>query len=138
MSTYTKSVLSDSEYLELKNRYDEYHKQRKIVCGDRNYTTPEDQKLLPQSLTNEQISQLEVYEWINNPPTKYFSYVDFRGGNLTTWTGEKLGEIDFISKWVSNMGDTRYSIRVFGTNGKQYYGTYFSSSGDYCRITARK
>lgn len=135
---YSKPVLTESEYRDLKARYEFYHAEWKRLLGNRNYATPEDQKLLPPSLTSEQISQIEFYEWMTNPPTKYFSYVDFRAGKLTTWTGEVLGEIDFVSRWKSNMGDTRYSIRVDGTNGKRYYGTYFSSAGDYCRLTMCK
>lgn len=135
---YKTSNISEEQYNEIKNRYDTYHEARKLLCGNRNYVTPADSEKLPPSVSSDEISMLETYEFIKNPPQKYFAYVDFRGGYLTTWTGELLGEIDFISRWKSNMGDTRYSIRVHAVNGKEYYGTYYSSAGDYCRITMIK
>jgi len=125
------------------------HKQRKLLCGNRNYTTQEDRKNLPPSITNDETSQLEYYEWVNDPPKDYFAYVFEEERTVTyaqthtfkvpvaigTWTGEKLGTITSYShKWMSNFGDYRISIRVTGTNGKYYYGTYFCSAGAYCRL----
>lgn len=89
----------------------------------------------------------EVYEWLHNPPAKYFAYVKlttdrqgYGAGILTTWTGEKLGNLHAGRRYRSGFGyDTyRRSISVVGTNGVKYYGTYYESSGDYARITARK
>ena len=135
---YPTSKISEEQYKELVNKYNAYETARKELCGNRNYVTQDDSILLPENPTNEERSMIETYEFIHNPPQRYFAYVDFKGGNLTTWTGEFLGEIDFISRWRNNMGDTRYSVRVHAVNGKEYYGTYYASAGDYCRLTMKK
>lgn len=145
---YESKVISKQEYKTLKNLYNEYHKQREILCQGRNYVTAEEQKLLPECPTSEQISSLEVYEFVNDPPKKYFAYVhryqvreNLRTypDNVTTWTGEVLGRvIDFGRPYKTNMGDERINIRVKAINGKEYFGTYYKSSGDYCRLTMKK
>lgn len=138
---YTKELLTDSQYQELKARYDAYHAAREELCKGRNYVTVEEQAILPSSCTSEEISQLEVYEFMKNPPTKYFAYVtipEHGGYKITTWTGELLGRVTHYGEWVSNMGDRRASIRVKAINGKMYHGTFYKSTGDYCRLTMSK
>ena len=90
-------------------------------------------------------SAYEVYEWLHDPPVRYFAYVkvntDRQGygtGTLTTWTGEKLGTVHLGRQYRSGFGyghdRARRSITVVGTNGKRYYGTYYEGAGDYARI----
>lgn len=89
-------------------------------------------------LYNKIASTIEQAMWLNNPPRKYFAYVNAEKKTLTTWTGEKLGDINFINCYSCPAfgGYThRVSIRVKGTNGAWYSGTYYKSSGDYARIT---
>lgn len=127
-------MITKQEYEILRNKYDTYHAARKALCGNRNYVTVEDQALLPESPTSDEISAIEVYEFVNDIPDKYFLYVDTKKNVVTTWTGEKLGNCHLGYKYTSNMGDTRQSIYVKAINGKNYSGTYFTSSGDYARI----
>lgn len=89
-------------------------------------------------VTNELRSAIEVYEFIANPPKKYFLYVDEKTGEVTTWTGQKLGRFTVINGYRSNMRDFRISIRIKAINGKEYYGTYYKSAGSYARITMCK
>ena len=87
-------------------------------------------------IENGELSALEVYEFVNDPPERYFAYVDARWKILTTWTGDKLGDVTFGTPWVDNFGGRRVPITVAAINGRRYYGTYFESSGNYARIRA--
>lgn len=93
-------------------------------------------------VTNDERSALEVYDFVNNPPEKYFGYVkmrtDSRFCKMTTFTGDFLGTVIMGREFKDNFGGTRVSIDVYGINGVKYYGFYAKSSGDYCRIKAYK
>lgn len=93
----------------------------------------------PVQATNEATNAREVNAWHNDPPVKAFVYVRQERGEICTWMGTMLGTIVSWGKpWRSNMGDMRQSIKVRGTNGRDYYGTYFCSAGDYARLTLCK
>lgn len=101
---------------------------------------------------NKETSRKEVAEWLANPPQSYFAYVKEREnterigcsvstairGELTTWMGDKLGAVYGGIPYRDNFGSYRVSIDVVGTNGVLYHGTYYRSSGSYCRIRAYK
>ena len=90
-------------------------------------------------IINDYQSALEVYEFLEDPPDKYFAYVDEKEMRLITWTGQTLGKIIKMGgKFKGNMGDDRITIIVKGINGREYYGTYYCSAGDYARIKAYK
>jgi hypothetical protein len=99
--------------------------------------------------TNEERSAVECFEWLTNPPQRYFIYVTrpkvaqgctlgFKRTTVTTWTGDVLGQAHLGGKFESNFGDERYSITITGTNGKKYHGTYYAGAGDYARIKLSK
>jgi hypothetical protein len=131
-------MITESEYLDLKNKYNAYAIARELVCGKRNYVTLDDQKLLPEPCTNEEISQIEVYEFVTKFPEEYLLYVNEEKCIVTTWTGEKLGRCILGREYNSNMGDNRRSIKIWGINHKEYYGTYYQSTGDYARVKMYK
>ena len=83
-------------------------------------------------------SKWEVRQFKRNKPSKYFLYICEKTKTATTWTGEKLGRVDFGVKYQDNFGGSRIPIDVFGINGIKYHGTYYQSAGDYARITAFK
>lgn len=101
---------------------------------------------------NRETSRNEVAAWIADKPQRYFAYVKEREnterigcsvstairGELTTCMGDKLGYIYGGKPYRDNFGAYRVSIDVVGTNGVLYYGTYYRSSGSYCRIKAYK
>lgn len=93
--------------------------------------------------TNDETSALEVFEFLRDKPDRYFAYVkisdasDLRG-TITTWTGEKLGDCYLGGTYRDNFGGKRRSISVQAINGCSYYGTYYSSAGDYCRLRKAK
>lgn len=93
-------------------------------------------------VTNDERSLAEEYDWITNPPDKYSLYVDEKAADgrakATTWTGTILGNVSFGQSYRDNFGGRRIPINVYGTNGREYHGTYFVSSGNYVRIKAKK
>ncbi|MHA2094589.1 MAG: hypothetical protein ACW98F_08170 [Candidatus Hodarchaeales archaeon] len=136
-------MITHAEYQKLKQKYDFYHAERTKLFGKgANCITPEMSAQLPESPKHNEISAIEVYEFINDPPDRYFAYINEpeigNMGEMTTWTGEKLGNALLWNTWQSNFGDTRVSIDVWGINGKKYHGFYYKSAGDYCRVKAYK
>ncbi len=95
---------------------------------------------IPVHLTdigNAKRGELEVYEFLQNPPDRYFAYVNEKKNLVTTWTGDKLGDIIWQTPYeCPAWGSTtkRVAIRIRAINGQRYYGTYYKSSGDYCRL----
>lgn len=89
-------------------------------------------------VNNDMRSAVETYEFIGNPPEKYFLYINEEKRIATTWTGQQLGTLVFGREYTATFGDKRQSITVNAINGKTYYGTYYKSSGDYARIKAKK
>jgi hypothetical protein len=88
--------------------------------------------------TNDERSAAELYEFVTNPPDKYFLYIDEAKRIATTWTGEKLGTVGFGREYRDNFGGKRVPISVYAVNGRTYHGTYFKSSGDYARVKMAK
>lgn len=144
------NTISEIEYKILRAKIDAYDVAAKTIMDSRhtNFLAREDQANLPSSPANEERSSVELYEFVANPPETYVAYVQAEPtptrygyphlGTLTTWTGDKLGSIVFGPSYRSNFGGTRVPIAVKAINGKEYYGTYYKSSGDYCRIKAKK
>lgn len=137
------SVLDEATYTALRARYNEYEARRKEVCKSPTCATVVEQASLPVALTHDEISAVEVYEFLQDKPKKYFVYVKepeagYVAGSVGTWIGEPLGKCYFGFSYKSNMGDTRVPINVEGRNGIDYYGTYYKSAGDYARIKAHK
>lgn len=109
-------------------------------AGRHSYAVKEFQESGLADVTNDERSQVEEYEWMTNPPEKYFLYINETGqrATATTWTGQLLGQVSFGQSYRDNFGGKRIPVTVQGTNGREYYGTYFTSAGNYARIKARK
>ena len=131
-------MLTQQDYTTLKTKNEVYQAARFTLCGTRNCVTVNEQKQLPEPCSNDELSAMEVYEFITDPPVKYFLYVDVKQSIVTTWTGDKLGDCWLGRKYRSNMGDTRQSIDIHAINGKHYAGTFFTSAGDYARVKVCK
>lgn len=137
-------MITTKQYNVLKANYDNYLKMAK------NYLKENNTNVIPVEVSkqwgfdsnNENTSKIEVYEFVKNPPHKYFTYVNYNlfGKKwITTFMGDKLGRICYLgTPYKDNFGGTRQSIKVFGINGVKYYGTYYKSSGDYCHLIAYK
>jgi len=99
---------------------------------------PEDKPSNIPDVTNDERSALEVFEFVTNPPDRYFLYINPQKQTATTWTGETLGQVSFGREYRDNFGGKRVPIMVRAVNGRVYHGTYFKSSGDYARIRVQK
>lgn len=150
-------MISKEQYIEWRKAIDVYDAAAKRQYGqpDGSIFIPGGATDLPYKPSNEMRSAVECYDWMVAPPAKYFAYVKeqskeerekagfvgaplFSRGELTTWMGDKLGYIYGGKPFKDNFGGERVSIDVVGTNGVLYYGTYYRSSGDYCRIKMYK
>ena len=107
--------------------------------------------------SNEERSACEVFEFLRDKPTKYFSYIRepdagtyarnsferakrlyARTGSMQTWTGDNLGTVQFGLAFRDNFNGIRVPITVRAINGCTYHGIYFFSVGDYCRVKKAK
>lgn len=140
--------LTAAQYRALKDRNTRYEMARRRFDPSgyergRGYS-PIDLKVIEQMArvkapTNKDRSDIEVYEFLNDPPSRYFAYYDNDLRKITNWMGVKLGAIiDRGSPWTSNMGDRRVNVVVRAINGREYVGTCFLTSGTYCRLRVRR
>jgi hypothetical protein len=124
-----------------KEQYDDIMAREIVIRNflQTNKLTAAESATLP-TVTNEERSSCEVYDFVTNPPDKYVLYINDERHEATTWTGEKLGHVTGLSQTPkrSNFGDLRIYIDVYGINGKKYHGVYYKSAGDYARIKMYK
>ena len=133
-------ITSEVQYFEIRSRLNAFEAWRN---GRTSYKTDEVPIIL--SVTNEERSAVEVWEFCHNIPEKYFLYIKHQSslsngsvGEATTWTGDHLGIVIFGQAWTDSFGGRRIPVRIRAINGKRYVGTYFVSSGDYARIRLAK
>jgi len=133
------NTISAEQYQVLRAKLEAFEGWR---AGRTSYHPSEIPAHIPE-VTNEQRSQMEVYEFVNNPPQRYFLYV--RRPNplsdviqVTTWMGDVLGTGILGRRYKTpafgGYPSTRYPIRFAAINGKKYFGTYYDSSGSYARV----
>lgn len=133
-------MITAQEYAVHRNRIDKYHATMDMVYPGRCSFEPAmianicTLAGIDRAPTNEERSAVEVYEFVTNPPDKYFLYINCTKREATTWTGDKLGTVGFGNDYRDNFGGKRVPITVYAINGKKYHGTYFKSAGDYARI----
>jgi hypothetical protein len=102
---------------------------------------PEDKPAHVPEVSNDERSSLEVFDFVNDPPAKYFLYINEKDKLATTWTGEKLGHVYFGRTYHSPAfggHSVRVPVTVRAINGKTYHGTYYKSSGDFARVKISK
>lgn len=146
-------MITANEAIEIQQRCD---RKEQWLDGRTSYQPDE----LPENcrVTNEELSKLEIWKFCTDIPEKYFLYIklderpaeilaaiqkgakytnSFRKGIATTWTGDKLGDVfcgqEYKSPAFGNFS-TRIPITVKAINGREYFGTYYISSGDYARV----
>ena len=135
-------MITNQKYLQLKNKI----KQFEQWLDGRTSYSPSDIPPGVSNVTNAERSQVEVYEFVTNPPDRYFCYVKRNIAapgvvdnkvTLTTWTGQILG-YGYLGKCyftgVRPFQSKRYTLKFTGINEVKYKGVYYASSGDYCRI----
>ena len=130
------------QYNEARKQHDENHAAIVQYCKD-NKTNAipcnvSDTFPYADIVNNDLKTKIEVWEWMNDKPEKYFIYINEKERIATTWTGEILGIVAIGRPYKTNFGDTRVSIDITATNGIRYYGIYYKSAGDYARIQSYK
>lgn len=134
-------AFSKEEYTLLKAQHESYTAARAALCGD-GYVTLMEQKMLPTATTNDDISILEIYEFLRDVPEKYFVYINEAKKWAVTFVGHKLGDVVFGREYrapsfggVTHRNATlRQPVRIHAINGRDYFGTYYKGSGSYARI----
>src|SRR5580658_7831699 len=79
---------------------------------------PEDKPSTVPDVSNEERSALELFDFVADPPEKYFLYISETDRTATTWTGEKLGDVSFGREFRDNFGGQRVPISVHAVNGR--------------------
>lgn len=135
-------TLTESERAEmviLRAIHEEHEKWR---AGRTSYKIQECPETL--RMTNEQRSRLEVLSFLDYPPERYFAYVKEQGSagiiqSVTTWIGDGLADVTWqgvpFKVWGTfGQPSIRVNFRALAISGHAYSGTYYKSSGDYCRM----
>jgi hypothetical protein len=93
-------------------------------------------------VTKREMSQMEVYDFVQDAPKKYLVFVKRNlvsagvvdnGVIVTTYTGQILG-YGRLGKHYFNRNSRRYTITFTAINGVKYKGTYYASSGNYAKV----
>lgn len=126
----------------IREKLNEHEQARNNLFPNKCSFTPQEMDQLPPRPTNDELAQLEVYDWITNPPEKYFTYVtEVRNvpASIGTWTSLPLGIVTDYGRVVTCYTPSggqyqKQHITVKGTNGYDYQGWYYCSTGTYARI----
>lgn len=132
-------MLTAEQYQEYRARYDAYHTWR----GNRSSISAAERESAPQGTTNEETSAIEVYEFMQDKPTRYTAYLkenesSFTRGSFTTWTGETLGSLHIWKRTRDGFGNKVWYVSAVGINGVKYHGRHYPDSGDLVYLTANK
>ena len=141
------------EKIKLANKISEG--MRKKICFNpktgkwRNYLNPDEQKRINRVVNrvtgvnnfgNEHRAKIEIYDFLNDPPEKYFAYLTKRKSGIiavTNWTGKHLAFARISRTFKDNFGGERITFSTGKSiNGLKYYGTGYCGFGGYCRIKA--
>jgi len=142
-------MITEKRYKQLRakiNAFDAWvDSQRNPRNGWASYRPSDVPRHLPR-VSNAERSQVEVYEFVNQQPDKYFCYVQRNKCapglvdnkvTVTTWTGQVLG-YGYLGVPYKCGNSRRYPIRFRAINGVRYSGTYYASAGTYARVYKAK
>lgn len=132
-------------------------KMRKKICFNpesgkwRNYLNPEEQIRINKVINrvtgidnfgNSHRAKIEIHNFINDPPKKYFAYLIKRKSGrvaVTNWTGKHLAFARISRTFIDNFGGDRITFKTGkAINGLKYYGVGYCGFGGYCRIKSYK
>lgn len=128
---------------DIRTRHKHHNDARRNLFPGKYSFTPAELATLPPNPSNDELGQLEDYDWRTNPPDRYFLYVEENDNNkpvkVTNWTGITLGTItsfgNVLTCYTPNGGRyQKQAISFKGTNGCDYHGWYQCSSGTYARV----
>lgn len=92
---------------------------------------------------NRRTSQREVECFKLGMKQRWFAYMGKDCTHITTWVGDVLAEVTWLGDpykcpAFGGFGSTRVNFRARGIDGRNWYGTFYLSSGDYVRMQACK
>lgn len=131
-------MVTEAQYNDLKARYERKETWVKANAwnGSKWISYSPDSLPLDSRCSNAETSEIETYEFMRDKPTSYTSYTSAH--IVTTWTGQRLGEILWSSGfWRNNMGDQREQLIVLGDNGI-FYSVLSFGTGMYNHMKAYK
>lgn len=133
-------MITAEQARDIRTRYDALQVWVDSIRGKNGWASykPEDKPASVPDVSNEETSALEVFEFVVNPPDRYFLYIRESESLATTWTGDELGHVSFGREYRDNFGGRRVPITIRAINGRTYHGTYYKSSGDYARVKIAK
>ena len=133
-------MITEHEYRELREKI-EKHSRWVDTIRDKNGWASYTVENIPEDVpnpTNEERTLVEIYEFMRDKPERYFVYVDEQKQEVTTWTGFTIGKCTLGPVYkvpaFGGFPSKRQSIRFKAINGCEYYGTYYTSSGNYARV----
>lgn len=137
-------IKSKSEYKKLRDQNSKYNKSFEVYRKKtkRNWINEEEAKKydMPKSISNDKKSAIEVYEYKNKPlkkGEKYNAYLSNDGKYITTWTGDKLADVNDLRKNKSFGYEEKYSFEGTDINGKKIKGRAYAGKGGYVRFTIK-
>lgn len=83
------------------------------------------------SISDQEMADHSFYEFVNNPPNKFYANVSENQMYVLDYSDNVLGSLtlDHASMYKSNFGDIRFKCRVRAYNGKNYHGIFFLRKG---------
>lgn len=93
-------------------------------------------KIKDTDARNAATSQFEVRQFMAHRPSKYFAYLSSDGTAITTWIGDKLGDVIHTREFPKRgyVSEKLYSVRIRAVNGKTYHGMAYAGKGGYVRM----
>ena len=141
--TYT-AVITGEQAATIRRRYDAWEE---AAGGRRGGLSPADVARIDKIAgttrpSGNEISALEIYEFLRDPPTHKFAYyssVD-KGGTIHTFDGDVLGTIVDRGQTsrVFGRGPTLRHVTVRAINGFLYGGRCNLDTGTYCKLKRGK
>jgi len=129
-------MITPEQARDIRNRNDALNRWVDSIRGRNGWASykPEDKPASVPDVTNEERSALEIFDFVTNPPDKYFLYIQEQDSTATTWTGDKLGHVSFGREFRDSFGGKRVPVTIHAINNATYHGTYYKSSGSYARV----
>src|SRR5262245_60014207 len=99
-------MITDAQAAEMRARYARYQQWAAQYVKPNGWTIipAEAQPPVGDEWSNADSSTLEVYEFMHDKPQRYFLYIAEKTKLATTWTGDKLGDVEFGASYRDNFG----------------------------------
>lgn len=143
-------IMSPEAYKEMKHRWITHEAWSRQFVQKNGWTVIPADAVPPVTITNEERSMIERFEFCRDKPDRYFLYVQGTPNNepnhsqvtVTTFTGATLGEGKLGVKYrvkgrrgqPGGPADVRYPITVTAINGETYKGVYYADQGTFARV----